>query len=497
MYNSLFENNKVSFKEASFGTQVKDRMFQIFGSILSKRIGKSVYSSNIMSDLFSRDGDVFGGVFYYISDGERLRINVNMGESSTRPYSIDYWPPGKISNNRPFVSVIIPETMNLVEMMSYMTELVKQKGRVSFVESFVLEESVSPKTIQDVTDWIISKGYDIPYLLKLKADVLMKDYNSSGFPVLDLEDFGTSLNRYLQSQGVHYAKLKRFRRGANKPKDGKAPKAKPTPKSIKTPVAVKPPVSKPVLSQREQKQQEMFSQYKVYNTDLKGTINLLVKLTRRVGSGTLNGLLVMGTPGVGKTYTVKDVLKKDFGMTENVDYVFESGGETSPIAFYRLLYDNSDKLIVMDDNDAIWKNEASVSMIKGALQTEGTRTVTNNKVNVGDYPQRFDFNGQLIFITNLRGADLKLAEPVKTRVGKIVFNISKEEIIRYISSILDKIYPQMDMDVKMEAFEYFDLMGELYTSAADEGLSIRAFTLTLDCIMSGDPDWKQTALNTL
>ena len=510
MYSSLFENNRyserVSLKEASFGTQVKDKMFKIFGSLLSKRIGKSVYTSAMMMDLFKRDGSIYGGIWYYIGDGgERIRINVNVGDQSSRPYSIDYWPSEKFQNDKAFVSIEIPETMNLVQMMNYMTDVVKSKGRVQLDEpefedmiessNSIFLEVATPKTIQDVTDWIMQNGIDLDYILKNKADKLMGEYNSSGFPKLDIEDFGSSLNKFLQSQGVHYSKLKRFRRGANKPKGGTSPKTKT--KSKTKPTATKPSVSKPVISAKEKLAQEEYEKYKVYDTDLKGSIGLLESAVISIGSNLSKGLLVTGTPGVGKSYTTVSVLKDKFGLTENVDYVLQRGGETSTPAFYRLLYDNIDRLIILDDNDGIWKDPKAVGMIKGALETQGTRMVTSNNLGMGDYPTSFIFEGQLIFITNLVGDSLKLAAPVKTRVDKVHFNISKEEIVKYIADILDKIYPHVDMEVKIEVFEFFDLLGDKYSSAQEEGLSIRAFTMTLDKRLSGMPNWKQQSLNVL
>jgi hypothetical protein len=503
MYNSLFENNRyglVPLKEASFGTQVKDKMFKIFGSLLSKRIGKPVYTSAMMMDLFKRDSSVYGGVWYYIGDaGERLRINISMEGDSSRPYSIDYWPSSNYSDDKAFVSIEIPVTMNLVQMMDYMTNVVKEKGRIPLDDGSDLDfmgEAVTPQTIELVTDWIEQSGYDIPYLLKMKAEPLLNDYNASGSVEMDIEDFGGSLNKYLQSNGVHYAKLKRFRRGANKPKGGAAsPISKP--KSKTKPVATKPSVSKPVLTAKEKLAQQEYEKYKVYDTDLQGSIGLLKDSIRNIASGVIKGVLVTGSPGVGKSYTTQSILKDEFGLTENVDYVLERGGETSTPAFYRLLYDNIDKLIMLDDNDGIWKDQKAVGMIKGALETQGSRMVTSNNLNMGDYPTSFIFEGQLIFITNLVGADLKLASPVKTRVDKIHFNISKEEIIKYIAVILDKIYPNVDIDIKMEVFEWFDLMGDKYASAKEEGVSIRAFTLTLDKRISGMVNWKQDSLNKL
>jgi hypothetical protein len=507
MYNSLFENSRyglVPLREASFGTQAKDKMFKIFGSLLSKRIGKSVDTSGMLMDLFNRDGQTFGGIFYYIGDaGERLRINISMDGESSRPYSIDYWPDDSLTDDTAFVSIEIPVTMNLVQMMDYMTNVVKEKGRIPLDDGSDLDfmgEAVTPQTIDLVTDWIEQSGYDIPYLLKMKAEPLLNDYNASGSVEMDMEDFGGSLNKYLQSQGVHYAKLKRFRRGANKPKGGAAsPTSKP--KSKTKPVATKPSVSKPVLTAAEKELEDEVTEFTVLDTDLKGSIELLEEAIRDIGANLARGVLVTGTPGIGKTYTTQEILNKEFGLSPGIDYHLTGAGSMTPAKLFKLLHDNRDKLIVVDDNDALWSEQAAVNMIKGALQSEGPRLVESGSSRpMEGYEDPFEFGGQIIFISNLKDSQFGLAEPVLDRMNyHIHFNISTESLMSYVEEMLARIYKHVDMEIKIMAFEWFKKHGHRYKSAKKKGLSIRAYTKTLNLIVSGKSEktWKRLSLSVL
>jgi hypothetical protein len=503
MYTSLFNKNvKVPLREASFGTQVKDKIFKIFASLLSKRVGKPVLTSAMIMDLFKRDGHFFGGVMYSIGhSGERMRVNVDMDDASTRPYCIDYWPDNTRTDDHPYVSIQVPVNMNLIQMLDYMTNLIKKKGKVG------LDEAANAKTIKSVESWMDARGYDVNYILQTDILDLMNDYNSSGIMNLGLDDFAVSTNKILTKNGVAYAKVKKFRHllrdpnlmaAASAGQSGPAPQ--PMSQNVNQPTAIKPGPAKKVLSARELEIQKNLELYQIKETDLKGRIRLLSTLTRDVASGSLYGLLVTGTPGIGKTFTVEKILKEEFGMTDGVDYLMLSGGKMTATGLFIALHDNRDKLIIIDDNDTVWFDDASVNMLKGALQTQGSRTVTNNSAQIiKNYETPFIFGGQLIFITNLVGADLSAADPVLDRIPKVHFNISQESLLLYVEEMLDKIYNHIDINLKIEIFKWFELMGPSFPSTKDKGLSIRTYTKTLDIVLRGHPEevWKELALTTL
>lgn len=492
MYTRLFETGiqRKSLREASFGTQVKDKLFKIFGSLLSKRTGKTVYTSGMLMDVFQRDGKLFGGVMYDLGDsGERVRINVDMDDSSTRPYSVDYWPDDSRTDYQPFVSMLIPADSNLVDMMADITSLVKSKGRAFMIEA------VTPNTIASVESWVNQNGYDIPYILKTNILDLFNDYNSQSPTPLDMNDFGISLNKYLGKMGVPHTKAKRFRGLIAKANAGPVQNAG-TPGN---PVVVKPGPAKPVLSAREKEVQQNLDEFLVADSDLKGSIDVLETLVRDVGSGSLFGLLVTGTPGIGKSYTTLKILKDEFGMSPNIDFMYLKGGKMTATGLYMQLHDNRDKLIIIDDNDSIWSDSDAINMLKGALEVEGPRTVSNSTKPIKGYDNVFDFGGQIIFITNLRGPDLSKAEPVLDRLSSVNFDISQESLIAYVEEMLDKIYQHVDMEIKIKVFEWFKLMGPSYKSTATKGLSIRGYTKTLDIVLRGhsEKSWKRLSLKTL
>lgn len=81
------------------------------------------------------------------------------------------------------------------------------------------------------------------------------------------------------------------------------------------------------------------------------------------------GVLLTGKGGIGKTYTLKEVLK-DEDMVENRDYVWISSDSTTSDALYSTMYEYNGKMIVFDDAPKLFEGDYRVSMWKNALQTD-------------------------------------------------------------------------------------------------------------------------------
>ena len=84
---------------------------------------------------------------------------------------------------------------------------------------------------------------------------------------------------------------------------------------------------------------------------------------------TRRGMLITGFGGIGKTYNVKQALKKN-NMVENKDYLWISLDQTTSDALYTMMYDYNGKLIVFDDAPKLFEGDYRIALWKNALQTE-------------------------------------------------------------------------------------------------------------------------------
>ena len=127
----------------------------------------------------------------------------------------------------------------------------------------------------------------------------------------------------------------------------------------------------------------------------------------------INGLLLMGDAGMGKSHWVKEGLRHA-GVQQNVEYI--KGGTITAASLYVKLYLNRDshRILVLDDVDIIAHSEKAkiVPMILGAVEEGKNRLVSWNTAKRNalmeeyDVPFDFKFNGNVILITNYTMPDI-------------------------------------------------------------------------------------------
>jgi len=121
----------------------------------------------------------------------------------------------------------------------------------------------------------------------------------------------------------------------------------------------------------------------------------------------INGLIVSGDAGIGKTHTVKAALKAA-GVANNVEYI--KGGKITAASLYVKLYLNRAKhrIVVLDDCDIIHHQDKRqiIPMLLGATELGQRGEVSwevarrNALMEEYDVPTRYDFEGSIIWITN-------------------------------------------------------------------------------------------------
>ena len=119
---------------------------------------------------------------------------------------------------------------------------------------------------------------------------------------------------------------------------------------------------------------------------------------------------------MGKSFGVEGVLEKDdlFNKLAERKPKFEVvKGAMSALGLYAKLYEFSEKgnVVVFDDCDSILFDDLSLNILKGALDSSDRRFIswnTDSRLLRGeDIPNRFEFKGSAIFITNIKFEHVK------------------------------------------------------------------------------------------
>jgi predicted AAA+ superfamily ATPase len=140
-------------------------------------------------------------------------------------------------------------------------------------------------------------------------------------------------------------------------------------------------------------------------TDLKERFGILTTLTKGAVAKNVRAVTVTGAPGVGKTYTVEQVLETA-KKQKNTSFEIIKGA-ISAVNLYKAAYRNRKpgSVIVLDDADSIFNDEDALNILKVLCDSSDVRRVSwlkeSHTLVQDDVPQTFEFNGAMIFISNL------------------------------------------------------------------------------------------------
>ena len=212
--------------------------------------------------------------------------------------------------------------------------------------------------------------------------------------------------------------------------------------------------------------------------------NLLTDLAKMVIYDVTPSLIVTGEGGLGKTHQIKEVINVT-GLQDH-EYVFFKGYSTAR-GLYNTLYDNNDKLIIFDDCDSVLEDKVAVNILKSALDSYDTRTISwMAKMNKNDeYPQHFDFTGRIIFISNKSKESIDGA--ILSRSLTVDLTMTPVEKIERMTTILPNILPEYDDEVKVEALNF------LNENKDGVNINMRTLIMVIKMANSNPDNWKSMA----
>lgn len=227
------------------------------------------------------------------------------------------------------------------------------------------------------------------------------------------------------------------------------------------------------------------SAFKIFS-NLENYINLILDKK-------MNSLILCGPPGMSKTYMVRRTLHFT-GKTPGKDYRIEKGSSLGLNSVYQLLYANKNKLLILDDFDTPLSNEDVINLMKAVTDSYGKRivslppekTISSQGSNSSDAPNKFEFSGQIIIITNKKKGDLDLALRSRSPVVEVAFD--SKQIIEAMDKLIRFIAPQIPYDKKLEVLNYIKL---LQKNDANINVSFRSVKSSIDARVGNENDWKE------
>ena len=212
----------------------------------------------------------------------------------------------------------------------------------------------------------------------------------------------------------------------------------------------------------------------VEKRDPKVMFKNLERLTKMVGRGIQPSLVITGGAGLGKTYLVKKTLT-EMGLEEAKQFVHFKGRATAAGLFVTI-YENSDKIIVLDDCDSVFKDVDAVNLLKAALDSYDTRKLSYIstkplKDTYGDpVPRHFEFTGKIIFISNINQS--KLDDAIKSRSFVADISMNTKQMFKRIDDLKDQMETKIPIEVKEKALKIMKSLEAKYDGVE---INLRSF----------------------
>ena len=436
------------FINEAFLQKDKEKAIELILQYLQRKTGVNFYSYDEIWNIQKRDTFLKGQLFLSLTSSKALRFNWIDSDLRNEIHSIDIWMNFEFDTNPNF--------------------------------TLYLNENSIVKALPEIVEF-----YNNPKILTMstKEVSIKEDFEAEEYdPKKRLEDEMKKLSRLKNPERIEMQKLRIER--------------------LKAAIAD---------TERSSTESESVNQLDdEFQIDVFKTIELY---TIQVARGKSNSLIISGDAGIGKTQTVKDTLSS-LGMNKDVDYYFATGTATTA-GLYELLFRHRSKLIVFDDCDAVFKEPESVNILKGALDTYDVREIskltkgnTFDSVGMSDeeiaqeadssgkLPNKFDFIGQVIFISNL--PESKFDKALISRSLHVDVHLNKQELIDRMRTIMRRLAPDVEFEKKSEALDYLTQICDTYPTKFDLNIRTLIHSINLrahneELIQVGDqqvPVWK-------
>jgi len=220
---------------------------------------------------------------------------------------------------------------------------------------------------------------------------------------------------------------------------------------------------------------------------IRNRFQILDDMAKAATTGDIRAMIVSGPPGVGKSYGVEKIVEKACMFDQLAGKRLRAEvvkGSATPIGLYQTLYKYSDKncMLVFDDCDSILVDDVALNLLKGALDSGSKRKISwlseSRALRAEGIPDSFNFNGSVIFITNLKFDKMK-SQKLKDHLDALqsrchyldlTLDTMRDKILRIKQIAADgELFANMDLDKTAET-EIIDYMEEHKNSLREVSL---------------------------
>ena len=461
---------ETAINEVKFNEKKLEKVAELYGKIMGKQMKGQFYKLGVEN--FKRKSGAGRGIRTMNAGGEQLRFNWDQKLAQKGLYeltSIDFWRQGDRDFTKPYRRIELAQQDNVVQVLGKVVKAL-QTGNISEAEEIIDDANMifEAKSTKEVAKWIQDNGMNPNYASPSKRDNLKKAAEKEG----KLE----ALMVFLGEEETNEFEEK-------------------------------------LVKAEKEYEKVLYSDPETVFDDIEDLLTL-------IAAGNWNSLMILGDPGIGKTWHVYEgprSIGKLLGP-EGDRWTYHPGMKASLKAFYKLIFMERDKCIIFDEADPLLKSSEIQLILKPLLDTKkerwaehatGTQAATgkthkeledmavftdllianggidndDKTISQEDFntkgsstklwyqiPGKFKFSGQMIFISNLSREDVVKAggDALLSRSIFIDVHLAQQDKLKRIKTIgYNGIRKDPDLD-KNSIDEILDALGGNDSSANDK-----------------------------
>jgi len=206
-------------------------------------------------------------------------------------------------------------------------------------------------------------------------------------------------------------------------------------------------------------------------------------------SKNIHSCILMSEAGFGKTYMSLKTIK-ELGYEKEMVYL---NSYSTPLSFYSFLFENQNKICVLDDVEGIFNNSLNVSILKSALWGIGNKRIVNYLTSKKlPIPNKFEFRGKIICLANAINLNDENVKAVIDRGYFYHLQFSYKDKIRLLYEMAKEEYGDLDYKQRLEVVKWI----KENTTEATINLNFRTLP-KLYALYQTNKDWKELAKEVL
>jgi hypothetical protein len=207
---------------------------------------------------------------------------------------------------------------------------------------------------------------------------------------------------------------------------------------------------------------------------------------KMVGHRFVNGLILYGGCGLGKTYSVIRAYKED-----NIPFCI-CGGYMTPLQLYTYLFEHRTENIILDDMGNLLQNPIVLNMLKEALYSaKGVRVIHYDSTSPKlDVPREFVFEGTIsILVNEIENGHSEDFKAVADRVLFYELKLAYEQIISILYEIAKQGYKELSREQRFMIVKWI----KENTSLATKNINLRFLFKCYEFYRYNIEKWEQLA----